>query len=168
LGRFHDLTNQRFGRWTVLSGSGRDQYGNVLWLCKCDCGNTNIIKGYHLVTGGSRSCGCLRTDMARKVHLIHGMKGTRLYRIWGGMLIRCENKNRADYKYYGGRGISVCKEWHDFKNFSEWALHNGYSHDLTIDRKDVNGNYCPDNCKWSTRKEQNGNMRKCKCNKAVN
>ena len=89
-----------------------------------------------------------------------GRKGTRLYRIYNNMLNRCYNANSPQFKNYGGRGITVCREWLcDFKIFSEWALSNGYRDDLTIDRIDVNGNYEPSNCRWITNHEQSYNKR---------
>lgn len=91
----------------------------------------------------------------------HGGKGTRLWSIYNGMKSRCYNPNVPAYKFYGGRGITICSEWLDsFPNFRDWALANGYSDDLTLDRKDTNGNYSPDNCRWSTKKEQALNTRR--------
>lgn len=84
---------------------------------------------------------------------------TRLYRIWGLMKNRCNNPNNPAYKDYGGRGITVCQEWHDFVQFKQWALSHGYQDDLTIDRIDFNGNYCPENCRWITMAAQQGNTR---------
>ena len=89
-----------------------------------------------------------------------GRKGTRLYRIYNNMKTRCYNPNSQSYKYYGARDIKICSEWlEDFANFKEWALSHGYREDLTIERSDVNGDYTPDNCLWTTYKIQANNMR---------
>lgn len=126
---------------------------HVSWICKCDCGNlTEPISGNNLKKGHVKSCGCLY----RK----HGMTGTRLYSIWKGIKTRCYNKNHIHYENYGGRGITVCNDWKDdFRAFADWAIANGYSSELTIDRIDPNGNYEPSNCKWSAVKEQQNNKR---------
>lgn len=134
------------------------QNGNCLeraWLCQCDCGNETTAKERYLKDGHKRSCGCLRG-----IHMItHGGTKTRLFKIWQSMHERCESKSHIHYKNYGGRGISVCDEWKDFITFREWALNNGYSDILSIDRIDVNGNYNPLNCRWVTMKEQHNNKR---------
>lgn len=88
----------------------------------------------------------------------HGLCHTRLYHIWNSMKQRCSNPKNISFRYYGGKGISVCKEWQeDFSAFRHWALSNGYADNLSIDRRDSNGNYCPENCTWATSKEQQNN-----------
>lgn len=89
----------------------------------------------------------------------HGMDGTKLYRVWSRMKERCNNKNNKSYKNYGGRGIKFCDEWNDFIPFMEWAFDNGYKEGLSLDRINVNGNYCPSNCRWITMFEQQSNKR---------
>lgn len=161
IGRAVDKTGQKFGRLTVLSYSGRDKRNTVMWLCKCDCGNLVKVRGYEL---GKRtnSCGCLKREVfcSGKSAIKHGMSETRLYRIWASMKTRCYIKNRDSYKYYGGRGIGVCEEWlNDFMAFRDWAVANGYSDVLTLDRINANGNYEPCNCRWVSMKVQNNNKR---------
>jgi hypothetical protein len=160
MSKTRDLTGEISGRLKAISFAGRDAHGNALWLCRCECGEEVIVKGYNLVANASKSCGCLRKEKIRESNTKHGMHGSRLYQIWNGMLTRCENEKRHDYKYYGGRGISVCEEWHGFADFLAWAIGNGYSEELTIDRKQVNGNYCPENCRWVTFAEQMRNTRR--------
>lgn len=95
---------------------------------------------------------------------IHGGYGTRLYRIWKGVLSRCRNESSTDYKWYGAKGVTVCEEWNEYVNFRDWAISNGYKDDLTIDRIDPFGNYEPSNCRWATIKEQNFNKRNSRRN----
>ena len=124
-------------------------------VCKCDCGNIKIAKATNVFYGGTRSCGCLKNPGNTK----HGDGHTRLYRIWKAMRERCNTKSCSTYKNYGARGIKVCSEWNDYLAFKEWALSNGYTDELTIDRINVNGNYEPDNCRWATYKVQSNNTR---------
>lgn len=150
-----DLTGQHLGRWTVIEYVGNTRTG-AWWKCRCDCGTVRVVNGRRLRDGTSKSCGCLRRELMSK----HGASGTRLYGIWTNMKGRCNNPNAEGYKDYGGRGIQVCEEWaHDFSVFQEWAMSHGYQETLSIDRVDVDGNYCPENCRWVSMKEQQNNKR---------
>ena len=158
---YKSLIGKKFGRLTVVSLVESDVGTKIptKWLCKCDCGNTIKALGYNLNNGNTKSCGCLRKEFAKNKKYIHGCTKTRLHTTWSHMKQRCENTNDKAFKHYGGRGIKICDEWHDFACFRDWALVNGYSDDLTIDRIDVNGNYEPSNCRWVTLKEQQTNKR---------
>lgn len=150
------LKNQKFGRWTVIS---KVEDSKLLWVCKCSCGNTKNVRYQSLLHGISKSCGCLHKELASKANKTHGGSKTRLYSIWYDMRRRIYNVKNKEYHNYGGRGIKICKEWLKYEVFRDWALSNGYTDVLSIERKNFNGNYCPKNCTWIPMNEQGLNRR---------
>ena len=149
---------KKFNYLTVIRISGKNKYNRPLYKCKCDCGNTIITEATRVKMGAIKSCGCLQRKVVAERFKVHGLTNTRIYRIWAAMISRCENPNNNRYYVYGLKGISVCDEWrNNFMNFYNWAINNGYSDDLSIDRIDNDKGYCPSNCRWATRKVQMNN-----------
>jgi hypothetical protein len=160
-----DLTGLRVGKLVALRPTRLGRAEKWYWLCQCDCGKTVERLGYLLTRGKKEgrpaSCGCTH-------HLkTHGLlsKGTpranlHLNNIWCAMHQRCQNPTNKDYRNYGARGITICDEWSDFAVFFAWAWDSGYAVGLTIERVDVNGHYCPENCTWIPNAQQALNLRR--------
>jgi len=163
-----DLSGQKFGRLIVLKNTRTKINGRTFWHCQCECGKKIYVRQYSLRDGNTKSCGCWKVEAARNYMKKNRQKyqnGTcnpnykhgdasggyisRLRRIWGNMKIRCRDPKAINYRYYGGKNISVCPQWSkDYRAFKMWALANGYRNNLTIDRINNDGNYEPSNCQW--------------------
>jgi hypothetical protein len=159
--RLIDLTGQKFGRLEVKEFAGTTN-NKTFWNCVCDCGNIKRVYSGHLKSGATKSCGCFRNEQVSKAITKHGQRRisltTLIYFCWRNMMERCyKPKNRA-YKNYGGRGIKVCERWHEFVNFYEDM---GDAPDgMSLDRKDNDGDYYKENCRWATKEEQSNNTRR--------
>ena len=157
MGRFIDLTSQKFGRLIVVERAGR-RNGRTRWKCKCACGKNVIVDAYCLKSANTQSCGCLHRDLCIARSTKHGMARTPTYRSWWAMRQRCRHKSQSSYPNYGGRGILICERWDKFSAFLADMGQRPYGH--TLDRIDNFGNYEPGNCKWSTRLQQASNTRR--------
>lgn len=161
---FHkDLTGNRYGKLVVLKDIGCTGKNNrIMFAVRCDCGNEFNVRNYLLTEKKITMCqSCANST--------HGLSQSKLYRKWQGMKARCLRTNHPAFPDYGGRGITICEEWLEFMTFAEWAYDNGYKEvengwDYSIDRIDVNGNYCPQNCRLANKKRQ---MRNRRCTRYV-
>lgn len=124
---------------------------------KCECGKIFETSIYKVESGHTKSCGCYQKKKISESRATHRMSETKIFRIWNSMIQRCTNSNDKNYKNYGKRGIKVCERWLKFENFYEDM--GEPEEGMSLDRTDNDGNYCPENCKWSTRKEQQRNQR---------
>ena len=175
-GKAESLIGKTFNMLTVIERDNNKVYSNgktyVMWKCRCECGNVLSVSALHLKNGHTKSCGCMHRNNAKKLNYSHGGRSkddpgkNRLYGVWSNMKNRCNNQNCKEYKHYGGRGIVVCEEWEkNFESFCTWAFNNGYDASVkrgkcTLDRINVDGNYCPENCRWVDQKTQCNNTRK--------
>lgn len=159
MGRFEDKTGRRYGRWTVI-GLAERICGRLAWQCVCDCGTQKAVLSQNLANGSSRSCGCFNREEASKrmKQFLHRdyETGTRLYETWKNMRNRCRPGNKNANRYFD-RGITVCDEWNDYKKFHDWAMDNGYSDSLTLDRVDNDKGYSPENCRFVSQTVQSNN-----------
>lgn len=168
--KIKNLVDKKFNRFLVLEFKGTNKDKKSLWLCKCDCGNKKIIIGGNLIRNRSKSCGCLQKDSVTK----HKMSKSKFYCIWEGIKQRCDNKKHKAYKHYGGRGIAYDLNWKEFEGFKEDMYikyvkcrlqYKGES--ISIERKNVNKNYCYNNCTFIPMRLQSKNTRKNKWFKAI-
>lgn len=155
---------QKFGRLTITSFVGYKN-GKDVWSVKCDCGKNKKVLRASIIRGTTTSCGCVRRELLSKKATVHGLSKTRIYKIWVGMVKRCNNKNNKSYSYYGGRGITVCKRWRTFINFYDDMFDEYKKHiiaygrkNTTIDRINNDLGYSKKNCRWATRLEQRLNQ----------
>lgn len=155
MGKVVDISDQKFGMFTVIKFHSLNVRKKSMWLCVCDCGTEKVIEGSNLKRANTKSCGCVRYDKVTK----HGRSKSLEYKTWVSMIRRCTKENEKDYPRYGGRGIKVCDSWlNSFENFyADMGERPSLNH--SIDRFNVNGNYEPSNCRWATSSQQERNKR---------
>lgn len=154
---YRNYIGVRVGRLVGIEECGRDRFRNVLWRCKCDCGNETIVSSADLKR--TRSCGCLHSEVIANRNRTHNHSNTKLYKVWAGIKQRCCNGKNKRYRDYGGRGIELFSGWMDFPAFEQWAMENGYREGLDIDRINNDSGYFPWNCRFVTRQRNCWNKR---------
>lgn len=156
MSKIHALAGKRFGKLTVIHTSGERRRGQIVWVCKCDCGIVKNIPSYSLTSGGVVSCGCHGRAILGINTTTHGKSNSPEHRTWKGLRMRCNNPKNPKFPRYGGRGIKVCERWNEFENFmADMGVKPGPCH--SIHRINNDGNYEPSNCKWSEKVEQANN-----------
>ena len=156
MGKREDLSGQKFHRISVLHES-IPKTSPIKYECLCDCGARLTVRGTALKSGNTKSCGCLQRELVQLRATSHGESNTTLYKIFTSMRARCNTPSASAYSEYGAKGISVCSDWDSFEVFKEWASSNGYKEGLSIDRKESNKGYFPENCRWVSRTIQSRN-----------
>lgn len=152
-----DLTGRTFGRLKVIGFAGRDKHRHLLWTCVCECGSVRDVAQWNLLVGSTVSCGCYAAQRASKQLKRHGFYSSKYYSRWHDMMRRCYNPKDVHYDRYGGRGIGVCKEWHDVGKFIDWCESQNPDDGMTIDRIDNDSGYSPDNCRFVPLKDNQNN-----------
>lgn len=154
--RLIDLTGMVFNKLTMLEYIGPCKHGGSMWLAKCDCGNTTMVRSLYARSGHTQSCGCFVLQKLAEANTTHGESKSIEHSIWRKMIERCDNPRCKGYAYYGGRGIKVCQQWRQFANFLS-DMGRRPSKNFSIDRIDVNGDYGPLNCRWASQNVQSNN-----------
>lgn len=159
--KVEDYIGKKFGKWTILENAGKSKDGHKIVKCRCECGTESIQALSSLINGKTMQCRNCALKYLNEISSTHGLTGHPLQNVWNSMKQRCSNEKQPHYKYYGAKSIKVCDEWlNSFESFYNWAINNGYKKGLSIDRIDVNGDYCPENCRWTTNKIQSINRNK--------
>ena len=157
-----NLVGKRYGRLVVIEKAD-SLSGHVRWKCKCDCGNECIVHGTSLKSGNTTSCGCYKTENAKRLFSTVRQNDKRLYAVWNGIKQRCNNESSKSYQNYGGRGIKMDDIWaNNYEAFYNWAIKSGYQDGMEIDRIDNNGDYCESNCRFVSKEVQANNKRNVK------